>query len=340
VIALLLAAAASGCGRADAPSAPTDVLLSASAGSVVVTWTPTSEGPTVDQYLVLRDGVELAELSSEEASYADVDVMPGTEYEYQLVAVTGSNQSEPTAMQATQTPAPSPADLYVYSAAADSFVLEWSPPPDSPDPDNYVILRNGDRIDTVPGTSTEYIDSGVALGERYRYRIAAMWGENLSKPSPAHKVKTFGAPLQQSWQVVVKNTITPGGTVKAGDKWRESWDFTPKCVDSQCPVRLRGSLGGHAFQVKLTREGDDYTGTTRAKITSCGTPLTPFSGPNVNNTLTFRLEQAKTDDNGLWISWEGLLQMHAPRTDSAGVPNPLAASYCPAQDWEFTLKSR
>jgi hypothetical protein len=108
-------------------------------------------------------------------------------------------------------------------------------------------------------------------------------------------------------------------------------------VDRTCPVWLKGDLGGHPFKVKLTRKGSVYTGTTKAKVTTCGeTPGLEGMVPRyLTNTLTFRLTRGK-GEGGLWTSWQGSLQMRQPRAEDP--LNPL--TYCPAASWRFSLRSK
>ena len=64
--------------------------------SVLVQWDPSTTGPTVDRYLILRDGVEIGSVPSSVTSYKDTGLTANTVYEYRVVAVSGDVWSVPS----------------------------------------------------------------------------------------------------------------------------------------------------------------------------------------------------------------------------------------------------
>jgi chitodextrinase len=64
--------------------------------SVLVQWDPSTTGPTVDRYLILRDGVEVGSVPGSVTSYKDTGLTANTVYEYRVVAVSGDVWSIPS----------------------------------------------------------------------------------------------------------------------------------------------------------------------------------------------------------------------------------------------------
>jgi hypothetical protein len=195
-----------------------------------------------------------------------------------------------------------------------------------------VIVRDRDIVTTVDGKATSYKVTGLAAGTAYVYQVAAVWGDSQSAPAGLLRVKTlrYAAPLQGSWPVRIKVTATPGGSssVKVGQRWSDTWRFTPQCIARGCAVKARGGVTppgftDHPFTATLTRSGGVYSTTTRTHVTHC-------SGADVTNTLTFRIQAGRTGDNGLWTSWSGSVVMSSPYTR-------VGNYYCPAQSWAFSL---
>lgn len=131
---------------------PADVQLSAAAGSVSIEWQVDDEGPAVETYVILRDGVEVGEVGGDETSFQDTGLTPGAEYGYQVTALVETRRSDPTQTIVVQTLTPRPGELKVRARGTGRFHLRWSAPLDSPAPDSYVIFR-------TPG-------GDVAVGDR------------------------------------------------------------------------------------------------------------------------------------------------------------------------------
>ena len=64
--------------------------------SVLVQWDPPATSPTVDRYLILRDGIEIGSVPGTVTSYKDTGLTANTVYEYRVVAVSGDVWSIPS----------------------------------------------------------------------------------------------------------------------------------------------------------------------------------------------------------------------------------------------------
>src|SRR5207244_2808748 len=71
----------------ESPVAPTAVhAQSPTATQVLVSWTPSKGGATVDRYLVLRDGAQVGSVPASRTSYLDDGLVPGTTHRYTIIA--------------------------------------------------------------------------------------------------------------------------------------------------------------------------------------------------------------------------------------------------------------
>lgn len=317
-----------------APSAPTGLNVTSTAASVTLTWSPGEGGAEVEGYVILRDGDDVGSVSKAVTTYTDEGLTPATEYRYQVVATSADEQSDPSATATASTLAPSPVGLRIGAVTTTSITIRWSPPPDAPQPDRYVIQRDGSDVGTVLGDTTSYRDTGLDRGSSYVYRVAAIWNGNTSETTPVLTGRTLlsSAPLQGSWTATVKNTKTPGGSIEVGDTARSTWTFTPKCSGSDCPVVVKGRFLGDAFSTTLTRDGSTYTGKTKVSVMRCGS--LPIGGPSITSTLTIHLSKGKVGGDGLWTSWNGHVTMNSPYTEGIGL------EYCPAQTHVFSVTGR
>ena len=99
------------------PVAPAAVhAQSPTATVVLVSWTPSQGGTTVDHYLILRDGKQVGSVSGSQMSYTDSGLAPGTVHEYTIVATSGTQRSSPSEAIEVTTLAPSPVGLAGRSA--------------------------------------------------------------------------------------------------------------------------------------------------------------------------------------------------------------------------------
>lgn len=95
--------------------------------------------------------------------------------------------------EAPDTVAPSqPTGLNASKVSANSVELTWKASTDNIGVKEYQVLRNGEVIDTVPGTT--FIDKKLKANTEYTYKIKALDSAgNISKESEKLKVKTTNA---------------------------------------------------------------------------------------------------------------------------------------------------
>jgi len=98
--------------------------------SVVVQWSPSTSGPSVDHYLILRGGTAIGSVPGTATSYQDLGLVPATGYQYRVVAVSGSHRSAPSSVLVVKTPTPPISDARLQGSwYVDSKVLTSTDPP-------------------------------------------------------------------------------------------------------------------------------------------------------------------------------------------------------------------
>lgn len=149
-------------------------------------WDAAEDDFAVKGYLVYRDGEQIADVS--DASFMDADVVPSTTYHYTVRAYdygdNASAHSEPlvtTTLPADTTPPSRPTGLTGEAPNASQVSLTWQPAHDDYGVTGYTIVRRGQDIATVTGTT--FTDSGLDPGRTYLYQIRAVdRAGNVSRP--------------------------------------------------------------------------------------------------------------------------------------------------------------
>jgi Fibronectin type III domain len=164
-----------------------------------------------------------------------------------------------------------PTGLVVDASTTSSVAFRWSGPATGPEPTVYEILRDGQVIGQVPGTTTYYRETGLPPASAFQFQVIAIRGSKKSPRSTVLSVDTVTPPvsaavLDQSWTAnwAVTSAVpnNPLGSIQTGKTWTDKWTFTPDCTTGACNVTLHGTIQGTAFTASLTRYGAVYTGST------------------------------------------------------------------------------
>ena len=315
------------------PVAPAAVdAQSPTATSVLVSWTPSKGGATIDHYLIVRDGKQVGSVAASQTSYTDDGLAPGTAHLYTIVATSGTQRSSPSKAITVRTLAPSPVGLAAGQETWTTVDFHWSPSPKGPVPSEFVIYSGGTSIATVPGTIDSYSVTGLTPGTAYQYQVAAKWGAQESRLSPELPATTLAVPLQGDVPVHVVTTSTPGSgaSLSVGQKWDDTWKFGSDCTVNKCTLTTNAEFAAPGFTAQpftmtLTSSGSGYAGTTKADVTKCGSI-------NVHNTVTLRITPDKgAVHTGGWNAWSGTMVLSSPYVMATGT------TFCPVQSWAFDV---
>jgi len=315
------------------PVAPAAVdAQSPTATSVLVSWTPSKGGATIDHYLIVRDGKQVGSVAASQTSYTDDGLAPGTAHLYTIVATSGTQRSSPSKAITVRTLAPSPVGLAAGQETWTTVDFHWSPSPKGPVPSEFVIYSGGTSIATVPGTIDSYSVTGLTPGTAYQYQVAAKWGAQESRLSPELPATTLAVPLQGDVPVHVVTTSTPGSgaSLSVGQKWDDTWKFSSDCTVNKCTLTTNAEFAAPGFTAQpftmtLTSSGSGYAGTTKAEVSKCGSI-------NVKNTVTLHITPNRgAVNNGAWNAWSGTMVLSSPYVMAS------STTFCPAQSWDFAV---
>jgi chitodextrinase len=316
-----------------APAVPGNVrATSTSATSVRVDWDSSAGHTGAGKYAVLRDGQSVGEVGGDQTTFTDQGLRPGQSYRYSVKAKSWLSESTATPDTKVRVLAPSPAKPASGGVSSNAVVLTWAAPANSPAPDTYQVIRDGDPVQTLDAKATTYRDAGLGPATAYRYQVVAKWGDNASDPSEQVTVKTATPPLTaarltgSSHEVHLRVTgVSEITNLPRGTSWTELWDLTPTCAKGACNVRLAGELSPPGFRpgsfnTTLVRRGTLYTGSATARLSDCGSI-------QATDSITIRLTVRTAKADGLnWVasSWSGTVIVHSPFVDAGG------GSFCPA----------
>jgi hypothetical protein len=305
---------------------------SPTATSVLVSWTPSTGGVAVDRYLVLRDGQQVSSVPAGQTSYTDNGLVPGTSHRYTIIAASRTQRSSPSAAIKVTTITPSPIGLTAGRQTRTTMKLHWSPSPKGPIPSEFVIYSEGSAIAVVRGTIDSYRVTRLDPGTAYQYQVEARWGERGSRLSSVLAASTLAPPLDGDVPVEVTTTSTPGSraSLSVGQKWSDTWTFSPACTGNRCTLTTDADFAAPGFDAQrftmtLTRSGSGYAGSTRADITKCGSV-------DVRNTVTLRISANRgAVQNGGWNAWSGTMVLSSPYVMAS------STTFCPMHAWDFSV---
>jgi chitodextrinase len=185
------------------PSAPMQVkAIATSSSEVDLSWQPSTDNIQVGGYNIYVEGNEVATLVGTTTSYAVTDLLPNTNYTFNVNAYdeVGNISAQSIPVDATTfpldtTPPTTPTYLAATPIDPTDVMLTWHPSTDNVGVAGYYIYRGGSEIASVTATTT-YEDSGLATGTYYIYDVTAYDAAgNVSGPDYAVVTTPATAPI-------------------------------------------------------------------------------------------------------------------------------------------------
>lgn len=205
-------------GDTQPPTVPSGLKASATGPkNVALSWDPSTDNVGVAGYKIVRNGSVITQVSASPTQYNDANVLPNTEYSYQVEAFDAAgNVSAPSATATTTTPqVPNPSDtpaapvnLAATAGSSSQVNLRWDDPNTTVTVNGYDIYRatNGGtatKIATAPSTS--FGDTGLEGATKYSYYVVAISSAGKpSKPSGTIAVTTPPVPAPVG---IIKGTV-------------------------------------------------------------------------------------------------------------------------------------
>ncbi len=296
-----------------APTAPTGVTATISAGTVIVGWTAATDNVAVTGYRVLRNGANLATLPGSATSFTDTAPPPGIALTYSVVALDAAGNASPagtaTAVTVADTAAPSVPTGLTASRLGAGVVLSWTASTDNVGVTGYGVYRDGALVTTVTvttwtdpnpatGAHTYAVDAVDAAGNRSAQTAAinVTIGDTAAPTAPASVSATVNATgVAVSWTAATDNVGVAGygvyrdnvliATVTAGTTHTDP-NTTP---------------GTYTYSV------DAFDAAANRSARTSAAPVTidaPVSGPAVNPpTSNFLLRQPFNGNAVIGVSW-------------------------------------
>jgi len=100
-----------------------------------------------------------------------------------------------------------------------------------------------------------YDDHGLVPDTTYSYQVTALRGGSRSLPSHSLLVTTrtppvWSAALSGNWRVLYRVIGNSGLGTPVGQRWIDSWQFTPSCMNRDCFATL--TAGGNSEHRRFT----------------------------------------------------------------------------------------
>jgi hypothetical protein len=316
------------------PQTPTALRVSSpTATTALVSWTAPKGGASPSRYDIFRDGKQFATVPGARTSWTDTGLAVGSKHSYAVITEGNGQKSAPTARVEVTTIVPAPVAVTKAGANYTTVKLRWSPPPNAPTPDSYLIedMSVGQPVEvgSVTGTVTSYTATELVPGDDYSFAVAAIWGAAKSGLSTTVDAPPMSPPLSGDVPVNLRvTTIETGSTgLKVGDTFEADWNVTANCAETSCTLTDKGSLDGSAspFTMKMSPSKGGYQG--QAHNVQFGTCI----GVKSFVTVTLHLyPDSGGVTNGAWTSWNGELTLAAAYQAEGNF-------YCPAGDWAMAV---
>jgi chitodextrinase len=316
------------------PSPPMNLVAqTVSATEVHLTWSPSKDDIGVTGYQIDRDGEEVGTVGSV-TSFSDTTALPETTYNYTVRAVDAAGNASEATDPATVTTPPNdttPPSIPSISATAVSFNrvdLSWTASTDDTGIGRYEIVRDGDPLATVGGSTTKYRDSTVSASTAYSYTVEAFdAANNGSGPSDAaHATTPRNALFLDGFESgdLSQWTTVNGLGAQQQEAYSGSWGARGTSTGTAAFAYKQLTQGQgelyEQFRVKLLSQGGTSSVILSRLRTATGTPLvrlyvTPLGKLGYRNDVSgVSTNSATTLTQGTWHT----IQLHAMVNGAAG----------------------
>ena len=206
-------------GDTTAPSSPGNVrVTSASASSVTVAWSASTDNTAVAGYGVYRGSTQTGQIQQTTTTYSGLSC--GTGYQVGVDAYDAAgNRSARVDIAVTTSPcaddqAPTaPANVTASSRTTTSIALTWAPATDNIGVAGYGVYNGADLVSTTAGTTG--IVGGLVCGTNYTLAVDAFDGSGNSSPKSTVMVATLDCPAPVDTTAPTASVTAPanGSTV-------------------------------------------------------------------------------------------------------------------------------
>ena len=268
---------------------------------VALSWRDNSDNET--GFRIRRDGEDIAIVEANDTDYLDRDVVRGEQLTYKVQVFNnsgpsaGSNEVVVIVDNVPRTPSNLTAGSFCQAPLPCFIELHWAD--NSDDEDGFVILRDGQVLDTQAADVTRYDDYSGGRGRQYAYTVKAF---NGSGESPASNTVALGlgnasysisgrvfseCPSEEEVFGTYQTCLTPIGP----------------CFDTAGPACSPGTshpYWAEGATIELSRCNQLFQRIPDGEFVWAGGPGNPCSRDNI-----IPISETRTDGNGRF-SFDGL----------------------------------
>ena len=246
------------------PAIPTGLHVTIASGTELdLSWADSDN--SVTNFNILRqtggtgDFISIATVSGSTLSYNDTGLSPNTTYSYQVVAVNAIGSSSAAGPVKATTPLPpgAPTNLAASNITTGGVTLSWAAPANV---NGYQITRQSGAsapqiVATLPGSATNFTDSGLSPGVQYQYVVSAF---NLggTGSGSAIGVQTVALPPTGITASAVQNQITLNWTASIGAISYNIYRGTASGAETTTPIAT--GISGTSFVDPGLNSGTSY----------------------------------------------------------------------------------
>ena len=176
------------------PASPTNLLATASATKITLSWKNNASNQTGFQVERSDDGISfsiIAKLGKSTTAYSDSTTLAGNGYFYRVAAInTGGTSPYATLGTAVGTPPTAPSNLTAIASSKSQVNLSWHD--NSSNESGFTVSRSTDNVNFAPILTagpnvTSFGDSGLQPSTKYYYRVVSfnVFGNSLSANASA-----------------------------------------------------------------------------------------------------------------------------------------------------------
>jgi hypothetical protein len=260
-------------GSSTIPAAPTGLTATAVSGSEInISWTAPSA--TVTGYSVYRGTTSGGESTTPVAtglavaSYADMNVVPGTSYYYTVAATNSAGTGPASAEASAAVPMPPSAPTGLTAVAKSNVEIDLSWTAAAGSVSSYSVFRGtspGGELATplaAGATNVSYADTSVVAGTTYYYEVSAV---NVAGPGPDSNEASATA-LQPSLAIGPAAGSSTSATVTAGQTATFQLVLTTTNYSGTITFSCTGAPAGDTCSVPSPVKITPTTGSTSVSV--------------------------------------------------------------------------
>jgi len=214
------------------PSAPLNLSAAVDHLNINLSWLPSTDNTGVSAYNVYQNGDKIG--TTTEESYWVSNLAPLTDYKFSVTAIDSfGNESVPSTLTATSgedetpdvTPPTKPGNL-AASPGTYSVLLTWVASTDDRQLIGYVVSVDGNIFDSIPGTATSILVTGL-------------------EPQTPYSFEIFAYDKAGNHSETAELTVSTTGEVDAGEPGLVAYYPLDGNADDATPYKNNGTIGGN-----------------------------------------------------------------------------------------------